>query len=263
LVVVTVLSLCAPRARAADTLEGRHPTDAGFTRVAVEAGSFGAFLRNLPLSPPGAPVVDYRGTPLYDHGHHANIADVVDIDIGTRDLQQCADAVLRMHAEWRYGRGDRDLAYHAASGTRLSYRRWLSGERMVVDDGKAKVRPAAAPRKDDHAALRAWLDEVFAWANTSSLSAEGQPIAFEDVRPGDFFVLPGSPFGHAVLVLDVAKDAKGRTALLLGQSYMPAQSFQVLRPSADSAWFVVEPGSKSVATPFWVPFPMRALRRMP
>jgi hypothetical protein len=246
-----------------ETLEARTPTAEGFTRAAVEDASLGAFLRTLPLAPAGTQVRDFRGTPLYADGRHENIAAVVDVDIGARDLQQCADAVIRMHAEWRYGKGDRRVAYHAASGATLAYDKWLAGERMVVEGGKANLRMVAAPRAEDHAAFRAWQDDVFNWANTSSLAREGSQIPFADVRAGDFFVMPGSPYGHAVLVLDVAKDAGGRTALLLGQSYMPAQSFQVLRPSAGATWFVVEPGATEVKTPFWAAFPMKTLRRMP
>ncbi len=270
LLVAAVLGLSSPDRTvhpwtftSAETLEARAPTPAGFTRATVEDGSFGAFLRTLPMSPADAKVKDFRGAPLYEDGRHENVAAVVDVDVGARDLQQCADAVLRMHAEWRYGRGDRALAYHAASGATLAYAKWLTGERMVTEGTKANLRAVAAPRKEDHAAFRAWEDEVFTWANTSSLAREGKAVPFAEVQPGDFFVMPGSPFGHAVLVLDVAKDAGGRTALLLGQSYMPAQSFQILRPSREATWFMVEPGATEVKTPFWAAFPMRTLRRMP
>lgn len=271
LVVASLLAPPDPKVHpwafgSSETLQSRAAVPDGFTRAAAEDGSFAAFLRTLPMAPATAKVVDYRGTPLYADGRHDAIAGVVDVDVGRADLQQCADAVLRMHAEWRYGKGERDLTYHAASGAKLAYARWLAGERMIPEPGapgKFGVHPAAAPRKDSHEALRAWLDEVFTWANTSSLAREGQAVAFEDVRPGDFFVMPGSPFGHAVLVLDVAADGAGRTALLLGQSYMPAQSFQLLRAAPSETWFVVERGAREVKTPFWAPFPMKTLRRMP
>jgi hypothetical protein len=246
-----------------ETLLERVPTAPGFTRAAAPLGSFAAFLRTLPLAPRGTPVVDFRGAPLYDHGEHPNIAAVVDVDVGSRDLQQCADAVLRMNAEYRYGRGERNVTYHAASGLPLSYQRWLSGERVVIRDGKADLHAMAAPRSDSHVAMRTWLDDVFAWANTSSLAREGTSVPWQDVRAGDFFVMQGSPFGHAVLVVDVAHDAEGRTALLLAQSYMPAQSFQVLTPGAGSPWFVVQKDDTHVKSPFWAPFPKTSLRRLP
>jgi hypothetical protein len=247
----------------AERLDQRFAAPDGFTRVAVEEGSFGSFLRTLPLLPDGAQVVSYRGDPLYQNGHHASIAAVADLDVGTRDLQHCADVIIRLNAEWHYGRGERDIGYKSVSGARLSYKQYLAGERAVVEAGKFTLRPAARPKMDDHAAFRAWLDDVFAWAGTASLERDAEKVAIGDLRPGDFFVMSGRPFGHAVLVLDVAKDDRGRVAMLLGQSYMPAQSFHVLRRSESSAWFVLEPGAQLVDTPFWQPFPIGALRRLP
>ena len=249
---------------ATDRLDARFPSPpVGFERAAAPAGSFASFLRTLPLLPDGAPVVDYRGAPLHAGGHHPNIVAVADLDVGKRDLQHCADVILRLHAEWRYGTGARDLTYRAVSGQTLSYARWLAGERSVVDGKKLVFRPLAAPAKDDHAIFRTWLDDVFSWAGTASIERDGKQVALADVRGGDFFVMSGSPFGHSVLVLDVATAPDGRRALLLGQSYMPAQSFQVLRP-ADSgpAWFVVAPDQAEVQTPFWRPFPVSSLRRL-
>jgi len=191
------------------------------------------------------------------------IAAVVDLDVGRDDLQQCADAVIRMNAEWRYGRGDRDLAYPVASGAVLSYAAYLAGERASASGQRLLLRPAAPRAADDHATFRRYLDEVFAWANTASLARSGAPVPFADLAPGDFFVMSGRPFGHAVLVLDVARDPSGRVAMLLGQGYMPAQSLQVLSPGAGQAWFVVTRETTAVATPFWEPFPVASLRRFP
>jgi hypothetical protein len=254
-----------PHAADAERLDVRfRDPPAGFTRAPVADGSFGAFLRQLPLAPPGTKVVDYRGTPLYENGTHPNIAAVIDIDVGTKDLQQCADAVYRLHAEWRYTTASRnDIRYRALSGTVLPYARYLAGERAVLS-GKDLVFQPGPPRADDHAFFRGYLDDVFAWASTSSLERDGKKVGgLAELEAGDAFVLPGSPFGHAVIVLDVAHDDTGRVALLLGQSYMPAQSVHVLRPDASTAWFVVARSDATVTTPFWRPFPIGALRRLP
>lgn len=254
-----------PHAADAERLDERfRAPPAGFTRAPVADGSFGAFLRQLPLTPPGTKVVDYRGTPLYENGTHPNIAAVIDVDVGTKDLQQCADAVYRLHAEWRYTTAARkEIRYRALSGTVLPYARYLAGERAVLS-GKDLVFQPGPPHADDHAFFRGYLDDVFAWASTSSLERDGKKVGgLAELEAGDAFVLPGSPFGHAVLVLDVAHDDTGRVALLLGQSYMPAQSVHVLRPDASTAWFVVERSDATVTTPFWRPFPIGALRRLP
>ncbi len=190
------------------------------------------------------------------------MAAVVAIDVGKRDLQQCADAIIRLHAEYRYARGHRDHEYRAASGTKLSFARYLAGDRLRVDNNKLSFVSAARAAAPTHALLRTWLDDVFGWANTGALARDGQRVKIGDLRPGDFFVLTGVPYGHAVLVLDMAVDSRGRRALLLGQSFVPAQNFHVLRPNQKSVWFVVDDAEGSVTTPFWEAFPFDSLRRL-
>ncbi|MEB2311282.1 MAG: DUF4846 domain-containing protein [Sorangiineae bacterium] len=241
-----------------ETLEARFAPPPGGKRVHVESGSFAAWLRGLPLAAEGTPVRTYDGSVLHE-ASDPRIAAVVALDTGSADLQQCADAVMRLDAEWRWSKGARDMSYRAASGALLPFARWARGERLVARGRDVVWQPRAAP-KSDHAALRSYLDAVFAWANTVSLERTAKPVAAKELRPGDFFIMGGNP-GHAVMVLDVAELPDGRRVALLGQSYMPAQSYQVLRSRATGAWFVLDP-DRDVATPFWRPFPWSSLRRL-
>jgi hypothetical protein len=261
-----------PDAPPFDRLEQRFSPPWGFARGALPAASFGAWLRDLPLEPAGTPVVSHRGAVLL-RPDHRNLAAVVAIDVGAQDLQQCADSVMRLHAEWRWSQGRRDQSYRAASGAAMPFARWALGERVTVSGpGGSTLTWAPAARPDDsHRAFRAYLDAVFGWANTVSLARDTTPLALADLRPGDFVVQPGGP-GHAVLVLDLATDAQGHRVVLLGQGFMPAQSFQVLHPGkqdpqvtpgpdGDGAWFRVNDGG--LDTPFWPRFPWTALHRFP
>lgn len=195
--------------------------------------------------------------------HEANdprIASVIAIDIGKADLQQCADAVMRFHAEWKWSRGERDMTYRAAAGTMLPFERWARGERITPRGMDIAWTPGAGRAgSDDHRSFRKYLDSVFAWANTVSLEKQARLVPSPaEARPGDFFILPGNP-GHAVLILDIVERGNERLALL-GQSYMPAQSPQVL--SIDGkAWFSLD-ATRDVTTPFWRPFPWSSLHRL-
>ncbi len=243
-----------------DTLLARFAPPKGFERVEVTEGSFGAWLRALPLAPPGTPVLTHTGKVLHD-ASHPNVAAVVAIDVGKGDLQQCADSVIRLHAEWLWSKGRRDQRYRAASGLDMQFAKYAAGERLSLVDGKLVSKKIASP-STSHGAFRGWLDEVFGWANTGSLQKQAKPVALADLAPGDFVVMTGVPFGHAVVVLDVAVAQGGRRVLLLGQGYMPAQSFHVLRSSKGEVWFPLDEASGQLATPFWEPFPFDTLRRL-
>lgn len=234
----------------------------GFTRVAAPAGSFAEFLRGLPLRPAGAAVNAYDGRQLHE-ADDTRIAAVAELDVSPTDIQQCADSVIRLHAEWVWSAGDRNsIAYHFLSGDLAKWPSYAGGSRPVIEGNKvgwAQTAKAAS----DHATFRKYLDVVFNYASTISVAKmSSKPVERSDLRAGDFFVLPGGP-GHAILILDVAEDAKGRRVALLGQGFMPAQDFQVLRDTSrsHSAWFPLD--GDDVDTPFWpVAFPWSSLHRM-
>src|SRR4029450_89068 len=113
-----------------------------------------------------------------------------------------------------------------------------------------------------YASARAFFDVVFTYAGSASLAPQPRPVPDpRGLQAGDVFIQGGFP-GHAVLVVDVARDAAGRRAFLLAQSYMPAQEIHVLRNPRDPAggpWYAPDFGA-SLVTPEWT-FGPGALRR--
>jgi hypothetical protein len=242
-----------------ERLDERIPPPPGAHRVAVADNRFGAWLRGLPVRAPGTPVRSFRGELLYE-GNDRRIAAVVEIDVGSRDLQQCADAIMRLDAEWRYAmdRGD-EIAYPLGHRQQLAWKHWAQGQRPRIGERDQVTWTRRAKPDDSHRALRAYLDVVFAWAGSASLAAGTRPVPRAELRAGDFFIVGGHP-GHAVLVLDVAEDDRGHRWALIGQSYMPAQDFHVLAHDGDP-WFSLD--GDTVATPFWPAFSWSTLRRLP
>jgi len=217
------------------------------SRQQVAAGSFAHYLRHLPLKPAGTPVRLYNGAPKGRQDVHAA---VVDITTGTKDLQQCADAVIRLRAEHLYASGRQDrISFAFTNGFRADWARWREGERVRVTGNSCAWAGGAAP-DGSHTQLLRYLETVFLYAGTLSLSKELVPAADLPLEAGDVFIQGGSP-GHAVLVLDVAQHPDGRVFFLLGQGYMPAQDFHVLRnPSGTGAWY--ELGREGeLRTPEW------------
>ena len=98
----------------------------GYARIPTVPGGFGAWLRGLPLRPGCPPVRDFAGRVIDGTQHCA----VLDIDVGVRDLQQCADAVIRLRAEYLLARGCEDaIAFEFTSGDLATWRNWRSGLR--------------------------------------------------------------------------------------------------------------------------------------
>jgi hypothetical protein len=241
-------------------LDQRFAPPDGFDRIPAAAGTFGAWLRRLPLKPDGTAVLLHTGAPKGRQDVHAA---VIDIDTGTRDLQQCADAVMRLYAEWQFARGDLGrIAFNdTGQGSPMAFSRWAAGERPRAS-GHALIWTKRVAADATYASFRRYMDTVFAWAGTHSLERELVPVGDGRIEIGDVFIKGGFP-GHAVLVADVAEQlGTGTRRFLLIQSFMPAQDMHVLRgaPGSDeSPWYGLEAG-KPLVTPEWT-FPPGSLRR--
>jgi len=234
--------------RAARSIESAIAAPAGFSRVEVLADSFAGWLRHLPLSPEGTEVTLYDGRPLLDQ---SMIAAVVDIDTGTSDLQQCADAIMRLRAEFLYGRGlPGAIGFALLDGQPYPFSAYSRGV-TPRQDGNAVRWESDRPRGASHADLRRYLDLLFGFASTRSLAKELQPVSgLSDAEIGDVFIRAGQP-GHAVFIADMAMNKSGQRLVLLVQGSMPARGIYVLnntRHPTLGAWFDLAEG-KPLTTP--------------
>ncbi|MEM1219780.1 MAG: DUF4846 domain-containing protein, partial [Bacteroidota bacterium] len=198
-------------------LSGRIAPPAGFERPDVIPNSFPAYLRDLPLKPVGSAVHYFDGQVKVRNVHVA----VVDLDVGSRDLQQCADAVIRLQAEYLYEQKAFDqISFPFTNGFKAPYHKWRAGYRIQVSGNDVQwVKRTGVD--ESYRTFRKYLDMVFAYAGTISLDRTAYQITPDDLRIGDIFVESGSP-GHAVLVVDVAVHPQsGAKKFLLAQSYMP------------------------------------------
>ncbi|MGB5105373.1 MAG: DUF4846 domain-containing protein [Candidatus Zixiibacteriota bacterium] len=230
----------------------------GFERVPSSERSFASWLRGLPLRDSGTVVRLFDGQTKSCQG---GVFAVVDPDVGTVNLQQCADAVIRLRAEYLLAVNCADqLHFSFTSGHPVRRSDWRAGYRPVVSGNKVSWVRQSLP-DSSYTSFRNYLNSVFTYAGSFSL--EQELIRVEDpanVLPGDVFINGGFP-GHAVLAADVAEDSLGRRMFLLVQSFMPAQDIHVLvnPTSGDSPWYPAL-SQGTLVTPEWT-FSYRELRR--
>lgn len=208
----------------------------GYERVNADKNSFAAYLRTIHLKHSNT-VYLFNGRPKANQT--AQFA-VLDIPVGNKDLQQCADAVMRLRSEFLFQQNRfNEIVFYDNNHTAYSF---------------------TPPYSRDH--FEKYLLGVFAACGTASLSKQLNKVDdFNAIQPGDVLIKGGSP-GHAVIVMDVAVNNRGEKAYLLAQSYMPAQDIHILKNplySSPQPWYKIT-GNEIVPTPEWT-FTKNELKR--
>jgi Domain of unknown function (4846) len=210
------------------------PLPAGYERIPVQTNSFGAYLRSIRLKPD-------KTVYLFNGQRKANQSAqyaVLDISKGNRDLQQCADAVMRLRAEYLKQQNSpvcfTDNAGKSYCWSNYKQRGWQS-----------------------------YLETVFGMCGTLSLQKQLKAQSWDQITPGDVIIKGGSP-GHAVIVMDIARHRiTGNLIFLLAQSYMPAQDVHVLLNTNEAKlnpWYSIP--NDFLKTPEWT-FTSSQLRTWP
>jgi hypothetical protein len=214
------------------------PLPPGFTRLHAGTGSFAEWLHQLPLKK-NKMVYIFNGTPKVNQT--AQFA-VIDISVGDKDLQQCADAVMRLRAEYLY-KEKRFCAIDFTDNNHTHYR---------LPDGASRT------------VFNQYLEKVFSYCGTASLANQLSTVNdFRDIAAGDVLIKGGSP-GHAMQVMDIAVNKEGKRIYLLAQSYMPAQDMHVVVNPTNpqlSPWYEVN-AAPLIETPEWI-FRQSNLKKWP
>lgn len=222
-----------------------------YKRIEYPADGFQNFLRSFPLKKYGSPVKLFDGSLKYRQDVHCS---VLDIDTGKKDLQQCADAVMRLRAEYLYKTGQFEkIHFNFSNGFRADYIKWKLGYRIRIRSNRAAWVKTSEP-DSSRKSFREYLDMVFMYAGSASLERELIKVPLKNIMPGDVLIQGGSP-GHALIVMDTAEDIKtGKRIFILAQSYMPAQDIHVVvNPENEdiSPWYEADASVKQIITPEW------------
>lgn len=236
---------------AGTTIATRIKTPDNFEREKTEEKTFEHYLQHFPCKNDGEQVLLYDGRLKYNQNVHVAI---LAIDVGKQDLQQCADAIMRLRAEylWHQDRHE-EIKFNFTNGFPVPYSKWKAGYRTKVQGNRASWIQNAKPSAS-YETFREYLTQVFVYAGTLSLAQELDEKSIDALGIGDVFIQGGSP-GHAVIVVDKAVHSETQEVLfLLAQSYMPAQEIHVLKNfenEAFSPWYSTTEIDEVLKTPEW------------
>lgn len=229
--LLAVLLFFVANVTGTDNVVTRFNVPAGYHQCAVQPGSFAEYLQGLPLKPAGTHTLTYKGATAATDPF---TAAVVDMSVGKEDLQQCADAVMRLRGEYLYHQKRyAEIAFHFESGFRCGYIQYANGYRYVKGHWLLKAKTDYG-----YKIFIDYMQLVFAYAGTPSLEKGLYKVTEADkLKTGDVFIKGGSP-GHCFIVMDVVENSQHKKLFLLAQSFMPAQNIQILQYR--SPWFSME-----------------------
>ncbi|MBP1587945.1 MAG: hypothetical protein ILO53_06055 [Clostridia bacterium] len=243
-----------------NTIETRFNPPKGYTRVSVEPGSFGEYLRKYPLKPYGSKALIYSGA-------ESDTASTLGVFAQADPLvknQQCADTVMMLYGQYLYAQGRHDeIVFNFSSGFKCDFSTWAKGYRDVVN-GRDVQWVLSTDREDvkendySYENLYKYLKEVYVYANTDSMAMQYSRKSINDVKPGDVFIatyaeLKGQAlliseeaadtvsYGHALVVADMAVNSDGEKVFLLIEGTTPATECAVVEnPDGVSfEWFKI------------------------
>lgn len=198
---------------------GDIPTPAGFSRVEADAGSYADFLRCLPLKEKGTKIQLFTG----GNANYQWLGTAVINNQLLSNYEQCADVTMRLRAEylWRQGR---------------------YSEICFQDVNKNEMRYTGGSSRK---AFEKYMRQVYGVCSTYSVFHETKPRSINDVQSGDVFVYParsGRKYGHAVIVVDVARSKSGKIAIMCAEGNTPARDQHIVRNLNPfrNPWFIFD-----------------------
>ena len=211
------------------------------------------FLQHLPII--DGLVLDYKGNPIPNQQKHTAI---INYDVGTKDLQQCADAIMRLRAEYLFQQQRyHEIGFHFVNGTFYTWDEYCKGKK-VVSAGNGIKFVNGSPSPYSHESLRKYLDIVYNYASTISLTKELKKA--NDFATGTIVIYPGSP-GHCFIIIDEAIDADDKKVFKLAEGYTPAQSIYVLSNLTEpeiNPWYHLQKGVITTSSCRFIDYELRS-----
>lgn len=211
--LLIIANLFYPQQRVIDILPPK-----GYSIIKYEQGSYAFYIQNLNLKSDKT-VLTYQKK---DISSSYNVFHVIDMPLLFKsDLEQCADYVMRLWAE-----------YHKEN-------KILNKLYLFDYTGKKKLYYDAS-----YGSFNNYLLKIFNYSNSYSLKAGCKVIDVKVLRPGDMIVQNNNGgIGHVSIILNIASNKNNEKLYLVGYSFMPAQEIHIEKAVDQfgvDGWFTIE-----------------------
>jgi len=223
-----------------NTIKDRIMIPEGYQRMTPAENTFQYYVQNYALKPHGAKIINYNGN---EYGYQKGHVGILEIPVPDNGLQQCADALIRMRAEylWETNRKEK-IGFNFTSGHYCSWEAYSQGFRPKINGNRVTFHKTATPDTSKEGFYR-YLNLIYMYAGTQSLYDELSKVtSVENLQIGDMLIYPGSP-GHVVMIVDMILHSNGEKMFILAQGNTPAQSVHILKNLNDSntsPWYTLE-----------------------
>lgn len=185
----------------------------------ANAQSYSDFVKHFPRKN-STVVRDYRGRIL-------KVKSLGVLDLSVTELQQCADAAIRLRAEYLYRKKSySQIQFKLTCGLNVPFDKWANGWRVEVIGNDARlVKEKNETANYSRQNFDDYLQVVMKYAGSASLNRDlklrnGLP------RVGDMLVLGGHP-GHVVIIVDEMV-RNNVHYYKFAQSWIPAQDIEIV-----------------------------------
>ena len=221
------------------TIYDRLLAPESYNMIAADSGSFGHYIAHYDLKTYDAKVINYDGKPyIYQQGH----LGVLDVPVPDNGLQQCADALIRLRAEYLWEQNKQDkIGFNFTSGHYCSWQKYAAGYRPQINGNKVQFSKTAG-FDNSKANFYRYLNLIFTYSGTQSLYDELPKITSQkDINIGDMLIYPGFP-GHVMMVVAIAENAQGERLFAFVQGNTPAQSVHIIKniDGGISPWYTID-----------------------
>ena len=213
------------------TLTTKYRTPEGYTRI-NPSDPFAVYLNHIPLKGEHGTVKLFDGT---EKSNKSSYVGVIDLQPFINNIQFHTNAIYRLRAEFLY-QNKRFNEIDFKINNKLSY---VPYTKYVQGDYSYEK-------------FLEYMELFLTATTTNSLSLSTSSIKLKDINIGDIFMQKSSTKSHAVIVMDIAVNKKGKKLILLAQSFYPGQDIHIIsNPTNEniSPWYEVKDGT--LLTPEW------------